>query len=52
MIGEQVEQDRQLGLVVELPGDDLERIGVEDREQLIVAQAQQLLEAGGAAQKS
>jgi hypothetical protein len=52
VIGEQVEQDRQLGLVVELPADDLERIGVEDPEQFVVAQAQQLLKAGGAAQNS
>jgi hypothetical protein len=33
---QQVQQDRQLGLVVEVAGDDLERIGVEDRQQLVV----------------
>jgi hypothetical protein len=33
--------------VVEITGDDLERIGVEDREQLVVGQAQPLLELGG-----
>jgi hypothetical protein len=32
VIGEQVEQDRQLGLVIEVPGDDGERIRVEDRQ--------------------
>ena len=45
VLGQQVEQDRQLGLVVEVAGDDLERVGVEDGEQLVVAQAQQLLQA-------
>jgi hypothetical protein len=48
VIGEQVEQDRQLGLVVEVAGDDLERIGVEDREQLVVRQVEQVLEPLGA----
>jgi hypothetical protein len=48
VIGEQVEQDRQLGLVIEVAGDDLERIGVEDREQLVVRQAEQVLEPLGA----
>jgi hypothetical protein len=36
VIRQQVEQDRQLGLVLQIAGDDLERIGVEDREQLVV----------------
>jgi hypothetical protein len=45
VLGQQVEQDRQLRLVIELAGDDGERIGVEDREQLLVGQAQQLLQA-------
>ncbi len=47
-VGEQVEQDRQLGPVVEVAADDLERVGVEHHEQLVVVQPQQLLEAGGA----
>ena len=47
-VGEQVEQDRQLGPVVEVAADDLERVGVEHDEQLVVVQPQQLLEAGGA----
>jgi hypothetical protein len=47
MIRQQVEQDRQLGLVVEVAGDDLERVGVEDRQQLLVREAEQLLEACG-----
>jgi hypothetical protein len=43
-LGEQVEQDRQLRLVLELAGDDRQRVGVEDREQLVLAQAEQLLQ--------
>jgi hypothetical protein len=38
--------------VVEIIGDDRERVGVEHGEQLLVGQAQQGLEVGGAAQKS
>jgi hypothetical protein len=41
---EQVEQDRQLGLVIELTGDDAQRIGVERGEQLLLAEAEQLLQ--------
>jgi len=47
VIRQQVEQDRQLGLVVEFAGDDLERVGVEDRQQLLVGEAEQILEPGG-----
>jgi hypothetical protein len=47
VLGEEVEQDRQLGLVVEITGDDLERIRVENREQLVVGQAQQVLKLRG-----
>jgi hypothetical protein len=43
-LGEQIEQDRQLRLVLQLAGDDRDRVGVEDREQLLVAQAEQLLQ--------
>ena len=52
MLGQQVEQDRQLRLVIEVAGDELERVGVERREQLLVAEAQQLLEAGRFGQNS
>jgi hypothetical protein len=53
-LGEEVQEDRQLRLVVELAGDDGERVGVEGPEQLLLAQAQQLLQAlcGGRAQNS
>jgi hypothetical protein len=44
-LGEQVEQDRQLGPVVELAADQLERLGVERRQQLLVGEAEQLLQA-------
>jgi hypothetical protein len=47
VLAQQVQQNRQLGLVVEVIGDDLERIRVEDREQLVVGQAQQILELCG-----
>jgi hypothetical protein len=45
VLRQQVEQDRQLRLVIEVAADHLERLGVENREQLVVAQAQQLLQA-------
>jgi hypothetical protein len=45
VLGQQVEKDRQLRLVIEVAADHLERLGVENREQLVVAQAQQLLQA-------
>jgi len=53
-LGQEVEQDRQLGLVLELARDDRERVGVECAQQLLVAQAEQLLQAlgGGRAQNS
>ena len=47
-VGEQVEQDRQLGLVIEVAGDDLERVGVEDGQQLVVGEPEQVLEPCGA----
>jgi len=50
-LGQQVEQDRQLGAMVEVAADQVERIGVERREQLLVGEAEQLLEVGRA-QKS
>ncbi len=37
-LGEQREEDRQLRLVLDLAGDHRERIGVEDREQLVLGQ--------------
>jgi hypothetical protein len=50
VLGQQVEQDRQLRLVVEVTRDELEGVGVERREQLLVAEAQQLLKVGRATQ--
>ena len=44
---QQVEQDRQLRLVIEVARDDLERIGVEDRQQLVVGEAEPVLELRG-----
>jgi hypothetical protein len=41
---EEVEQDRKLGPVVELAADQLERLRVERRQQLLVAEAEELLE--------
>jgi len=50
---EQVEQDRQLRLVVELARDDRERIGVQRRQQLLLAEPEQLLQVlRGRAQNS
>jgi hypothetical protein len=46
-LGQQGEQDRQLRLVIEVAGDDLERIRVEHGQQLLVGEAQQLLQARG-----
>src|SRR6201999_4365918 len=51
-IGKQVEQDRQLGVVVGLAAHHLQRVGVEHGEQLVVAEPEQLLEVRGAAQNS
>jgi len=34
--------------VLEVSGDQLERVGVEDREQLLVGQAEQVLQPRGA----
>jgi hypothetical protein len=44
---QQVEQDRQLGLVIELARDDLERIGVENLKQLVVGEAEPVLKLRG-----
>ncbi len=41
------EEDRQLGLVVEVAADDLERVGVENGQQLVVGQAEAVLQEGG-----
>ncbi|MET0603700.1 MAG: hypothetical protein ABW167_17080 [Baekduia sp.] len=43
----QREQDRQLRLVVELAAEDAERVGVEDRQQLVVGEAEPVLQQGG-----
>jgi hypothetical protein len=43
-LGEEIEQDRQLGPVVELAADQVQRLGVERRQQLLVAQAEELLQ--------
>jgi hypothetical protein len=50
----QREQDRQLRLVVELAAEDAERIGVEDRQQLVVGEPEPVLQqrGGGGGQKS
>jgi len=45
LLGER-EQDGQLGLVVEVAGDDRERVLVEGAQQLVVAQAEAGLEEG------
>jgi hypothetical protein len=47
VLGDQVEQDRQLGLVLEITGDDLERAGVEDGQQLVVGEPEQVLKPRG-----
>jgi hypothetical protein len=41
------EEERQLGLVVELAGDDGERVLGQDLEQLVVAEAEAGLQEGG-----
>src|SRR3954471_10235150 len=53
LLGER-EQDRELGPVVELAGDDGERVLVEDPQQLVVAEPEAGLQqgCGGAGQKS
>src|SRR3954470_14673919 len=51
-LGEQVEQDRQLRLVVKLAGEDGQRVLVQDDEQLIVGEAEEGLEMARSAQKS
>jgi hypothetical protein len=44
---EQLEQDWELGLVLELSADQLERIRVQRGQQLLVGEAEQLLQVGG-----
>ncbi len=50
----QREQDRQLWLVVELAAQDAQRIGVKDRQQLVVGESEPVLQqsGGGGGQKS
>jgi hypothetical protein len=45
---QEIEEDGELGAVIELTGDDLQRVGGEDGEQLVVGEAQQLLQVLGA----
>ena len=45
LLGER-EEDRQLGPVVEVAGDEAERVGVEDGAELVVGEAQAPLEDG------
>jgi hypothetical protein len=42
-VGEQIEQDRQLGAVLELPRQELERAGVQRPDELLVGEAQEVL---------
>src|SRR5215218_9510311 len=52
-LGEQVEQDGQLRLVVEVARDHGQRVGVQRGQELLLAQAEHLLEVlGGRAQNS
>jgi hypothetical protein len=46
-LGGQLQQQRDLGPVVEVVGDDGQRVLVEDGEELVVAQAQASLEGCG-----
>ena len=50
----QREEDRQLGLVVEVAADDRQRVGVEDAEQLVVGEPEAVLQqrCGGGGQNS
>jgi hypothetical protein len=43
----QRQQDRQLRLVVELAAEDAQRVGVEDRQQLVVGEPEPVLQQGG-----
>ena len=45
--GGELQQERDLGPVIQVVGDDGQRVLVEDREQLVVAQAEASLEGGG-----
>jgi hypothetical protein len=53
LLGER-EEDRKLRLVVEVAADDRERVGVQDGQQLVVGQAEAVLQqrGGGGGQKS
>jgi hypothetical protein len=46
LLGER-EEDRQLGLVVEIAAEDRERVGVQDREQLVVGEPEAVLQQRG-----
>jgi hypothetical protein len=50
----QRQQDRQLGLVVEVAADQLQRVGAEDGQQLVVGQPEAVLQqrGGGGGQNS
>jgi hypothetical protein len=41
------EEDRELGLVVEVAADEGQRVGVEDGQQLVVGEAEAVLQEGG-----
>jgi hypothetical protein len=43
----QRQQDRQLGLVVEVAADQLERVGAQDRQELVVGEPEAVLQEGG-----
>ena len=51
-LGEEVEEDRQLGPVVELVVEKGERVDVERASQLFLGEIEELHEVGGVAQKS
>jgi hypothetical protein len=46
-VGEQVEQDRQLRPVLELAAQQLQRAGVERADQLLVGEAEEVLQVLG-----
>jgi hypothetical protein len=51
-LGEEIEEDRQLGPVVELAGEQGERVDVERAAQLVLGEVEELHEVGGVAQKT
>jgi hypothetical protein len=46
LLGER-EEDRELGLVVEVAADEGQRVGVEDGQELVVGEAEAVLQEGG-----